>query len=64
MVSVVASTGRDGNGEMQTQHDTIFVQGLPQSITEQAIAAHFGAIGIIKVVCRILVIVLGPQIQD
>ena len=51
---VVASTGRDGDGEMQQQLDTIFVQGLPQSITEQSLAAHFGAIGVIKVTSPVL----------
>ena len=50
----LASTGRDGgfgsgSGDMQSQPDTIFVQGLPTEVGEREIAAHFGAIGVIKV---------------
>ena len=34
---------------MVTQEDTIFVSGMNDVTTEQDIATHFGAIGIIKV---------------
>lgn len=34
---------------MVTQEDTIFVSGMDAETTEDEIANHFGAIGIIKV---------------
>lgn len=34
---------------MITQEDTIFIAGMNPSATEEDIATHFGAIGIIKV---------------
>lgn len=34
---------------MVTQEDTIFVSGMNPQSTEEDIAEHFGAIGIIKV---------------
>lgn len=34
---------------MVTQEDTIFVSGMDAQTTEDEIANHFGAIGIIKV---------------
>lgn len=34
---------------MVTQEDTIFVSGMDTETTEDEIANHFGAIGIIKV---------------
>lgn len=38
-----------GSGDMVTQEDTIFVSGMSLETTEEEIASHFGAIGIIKV---------------
>lgn len=35
---------------MVTQEDTIFVSGMSTETTEEEIASHFGAIGIIKVI--------------
>lgn len=37
------------DGDMVTQEDTIFVQGMNPQTDEDEIAKHFGAIGIIKV---------------
>lgn len=34
---------------MVTQEDTIFIQGMNPSTTEDELCQHFGAIGIIKV---------------
>lgn len=34
---------------MITQEDTIFISGMNTDATEEDIATHFGAIGIIKV---------------
>ncbi|KAJ6637488.1 RNA-binding protein cabeza, partial [Pseudolycoriella hygida] len=44
------STGGGGGGEneMITQEDTIFIAGMNAHSTEEDIANHFGAIGIIK----------------
>ena len=39
---------------MQTQPDTIFIQGLQTDITEERLAARFGSIGVIKVSDRCL----------
>jgi RNA recognition motif-containing protein len=33
---------------MQKIDDTIYISNLPQEVTEEALAAHFGSIGIIK----------------
>lgn len=41
--------GDGGNNDMITQEDTIFVSGMNPQTTEEDIANHFGAIGIIKV---------------
>lgn len=41
-----------GSGDMVTQEDTIFVSGMDPETTEDEIANHFGAIGIIKVKYR------------
>ena len=41
--------GRDGDPTIEVQQDTVFVQGLPESVTEDQLASHFGSIGIIKV---------------
>ena len=41
--------GGNGGGEMEIQEDTIFVQGLGPSITQEDLVSHFGSIGIIKV---------------
>lgn len=38
-----------GNDNMIIQEDTIFVSGMSSQTTEEDIACHFGAIGIIKV---------------
>lgn len=38
-----------GEGDMVTQEDTIFVSGMTPETTEDDIATHFGAIGLIKV---------------
>lgn len=35
---------------MITQEDTIFVAGMNSEATEEDIATHFGAIGLIKVI--------------
>lgn len=36
-------------GEMITQEDTIFIQGMTPETTEEEIAERFGSIGVIKV---------------
>lgn len=33
----------------EQQQDTVFVSGLPDDVTEEEIASHFGAIGLIKI---------------
>lgn len=38
-----------GAGDMVTQEDTIFIQGMNPSTSEDELCQHFGAIGIIKV---------------
>lgn len=38
-----------GAGEMTEMIDTIFVTGLNEAITEDALVNHFGSIGVIKV---------------
>lgn len=40
---------RGGSGDMVTQEDTVFIQGMNPSTTEDELCRHFGAIGIIKV---------------
>lgn len=35
--------------ETEIQHDTIFVAGLPEDVTDSQIADYFGAIGLIKI---------------
>lgn len=41
---------RDGGaGDMVTQEDTIFIQGMNPATSEDELCQHFGAIGIIKV---------------
>lgn len=42
-------TGGSDSGDMVVQEDTIFVSGMDTETTEDDIANHFGAIGIIKV---------------
>lgn len=37
------------NSDMITQEDTIFIAGMDSESTEEEIAQHFGAIGVIKV---------------
>ena len=39
-----------GGAELQEMPDTVFVQGLPEYMSEEDIAAKFGSIGVIKVV--------------
>lgn len=41
--------GDRGGGDMVTQEDTVFIQGMNPSTTEEELCQHFGAIGIIKV---------------
>jgi RNA-binding protein FUS len=41
--------GGSGSNDMVTQEDTIFVSGMNVETTEEEIATHFGAIGVIKV---------------
>lgn len=43
------SGGGAVDSDMITQEDTIFVAGMNAETTEEEIATHFGAIGIIKV---------------
>uniref|UniRef100_A0A182QDE4 RanBP2-type domain-containing protein n=1 Tax=Anopheles farauti TaxID=69004 RepID=A0A182QDE4_9DIPT len=45
--SCVTSKG-GGEGEMITQEDTIFIQGMTPETTEEEIAERFGSIGVIK----------------
>lgn len=50
IVFIGSSGGGDGGADdMVTQEDTIFVSGMNPAATEDDIANHFGAIGIIKV---------------
>ncbi|XP_037028405.1 RNA-binding protein cabeza isoform X8 [Bradysia coprophila] len=48
MEVVDTGSGGGGDNEMITQEDTIFIAGMNPSATEEDIANHFGAIGIIK----------------
>lgn len=41
--------GSDSGNDMVIQEDTIFVSGMSPQTSEDEIANHFGAIGIIKV---------------
>lgn len=41
--------GSDSGNDMIIQEDTIFVSGMSPQTSEDDIANHFGAIGIIKV---------------
>lgn len=41
--------GDRGGGDMVTQEDTVFIQGMNPSTTEDELCQHFGSIGIIKV---------------
>ena len=38
-----------GQGDMEIQQDTIFVSGMGEDCTEEAMVQHFGSIGVIKV---------------
>lgn len=53
LVEIIGIGGSDGGGSgsdnMVVQEDTIFVSGMDPQTTEDDIAEHFGAIGIIKV---------------
>lgn len=50
MIDVRLGGSDGGSGsDMVTQEDTIFVSGMGPDTTEDDIANHFGAIGIIKV---------------
>ncbi|KAL7667537.1 hypothetical protein ACOME3_010640 [Neoechinorhynchus agilis] len=44
----VSHYDRSGEGEMETQLDTVFVQRLPENCTRQDLAQAFGAIGVVK----------------
>ena len=37
------------SGDMEIQQDTIFVSGMGDDCTEEAMVQHFGSIGVIKV---------------
>ncbi|GLV32574.1 cabeza [Carabus blaptoides fortunei] len=41
--------GYGSGGEMVVQEDTVFVSGIDPAFTEEDIAQHFGAIGVIKI---------------
>jgi RNA-binding protein FUS len=45
--------GGAGGNDMVTQEDTIFVSGMNPDTTEEEMAVHFGAIGVIKVSGRV-----------
>ena len=49
--------GGDGKPEIVKQPDTIFIQGLDETTTQQELQEHFGSIGLVKVgnpvVCKI-----------
>ena len=56
--------GYGGDGvQMETQYDTVFVQGLPEDVTESDLAAHFGSIGVIKVTITLLVVRLQSGVD-
>lgn len=42
-------SGGGGGGDFIVQEDTVFVSGMNPDLTEEDIADHFGAIGVIKV---------------
>lgn len=48
-MSKINGTGGSDSGDMVVQEDTIFVSGMDPQTSEDDIANHFGAIGIIKV---------------
>lgn len=52
-VGGVVGSNNDSS-DLITQEDTIFVAGMNTESTEEEIATHFGAIGIIKVSAQIL----------
>ena len=56
--------GGNGGGEMEIQEDTIFVQGLGPSITQEDLVSHFGSIGIIKVRRRLIDILVPGFFPD
>lgn len=41
---------RGSSGDMVTQEDTIFIQGMVPDTTESELCEYFGAIGTIKVI--------------
>lgn len=45
---------------MVVQEDTVFVSGMDSAFTEEDIAQHFGAIGVIKVSCKQLFYLFVP----
>ena len=56
--------GYGGDGvQMETQYDTVFVQGLPEDVTESDLAAHFGSIGVIKVTIVLLILKFQSDID-
>jgi hypothetical protein len=52
-----SSFSGEADDGMQTQPDTLFVQGLPHQISEQDLVEHFGSIGTIKVLHTLLVLI-------
>lgn len=42
---------------MVTQEDTVFIQGMNTSTTEDELCQHFGAIGIIKVLFLFYIVI-------
>ena len=48
-VSGAGSFSDASEGDIITQEDTVFVQGLDESATVEQVSAHFGQIGMIKV---------------
>jgi len=44
-----STNSSDGDGQMETQRDTIFIQNLPKNVTSSQLADVFSQIGIIKV---------------
>lgn len=48
-MTLFIGSGGGGDNEMITQEDTIFVAGMNADASEEDIANHFGAIGLIKV---------------
>jgi len=41
--------GMDRGDAVDLLDDTVFIQGLPETVTEELLAEHFGTLGSIKV---------------